>query len=47
MHPGLGFERRKDKTMSGVMNKDWNDSEWFVEWLKLARSDEGNKKVIA
>src|SRR3954464_2733787 len=21
---------------------DWNNAEWFVEWLKLARNNEGN-----
>lgn len=33
--------------MSRVLNIDWNESEWFVEWLELARNEEGNKKVIA
>lgn len=31
--------------MSRMIDIEWNESEWFVGWLKLARN-EGTKKVI-
>jgi hypothetical protein len=37
--PGPTFQPRR----AGVMNKEWNNSDWFVEWLKLARN-KGNKR---
>lgn len=40
------FSPEKKANMSRVENKKWNESEWFAEWLKLARK-EGNEKVIA
>lgn len=45
IHPsplGLGWTM-KDR----VLDIDWNDSEWFVEWLTLARQEGNNQKVVA
>jgi hypothetical protein len=41
-HPfsGLGCFKKKSR----VMNKEWNNSDWFEEWLELARN-KGNKKI--
>jgi hypothetical protein len=25
---------------------DWNESQWFEEWLKLARQDEKEKTLV-
>jgi hypothetical protein len=37
--PGDGdiWSRRKGDFMS-----DWKDSDWFEEWLRLARNEEGS-----
>jgi hypothetical protein len=26
---------------AGIMNTEWKESEWFDEWLKLARRGDG------